>query len=298
MNTETTTHSAALLLDCKNQLGEGITWHSEMERVFWVDIQQARLHSCREDGSDFQTTQFDERVSAFSFGNDQKMILAMASGLASYDLETETLERFHLFEPDLPSTRMNDGKNDRNGNFIVGGMDENGLNKISSVLHIAADRTVTPLILGVGCTNSLAFNKEGSEMYFACTSERHIYRYHYDSENALVYDRKLFATLGDDSGFPDGSTVDDENHLWNAHWSGGRITRYTPNGEITETISLPVSNVTCCTFGGKNMNRLFITTAWDELSVEQREQQPLAGGLFYLDTDTSGIADTTNRIAA
>src|SRR5918995_1854251 len=44
--------------------------------------------------------------------------------------------------------------------------------------------------------------------------------------------RRVFAPFAEDAGFPDGMTVDAAGCLWVAHWGGGRITRYDPEGTV------------------------------------------------------------------
>jgi len=45
-------------------------------------------------------------------------------------------------------------------------------------------------------------------------------------------------------------------------------------------IYLPVSLVTSCCFGGKDLDRLYITTARNGLPADQLQKEPLAGGVF------------------
>jgi sugar lactone lactonase YvrE len=57
-------------------------------------------------------------------------------------------------------------------------------------------------------------------------------------------------------------------------------------------VELPVSQVTCCAFGGAGLDTLFITTATQRMSPEARAAEPLAGGLFAVNVGVKGIADT------
>ena len=47
---------------------------------------------------------------------------------------------------------------------------------------------------------------------------------------------------------------------------------------------------TSCAFGGPNLNELYITSASDGLTEQDKEQQPLAGSLFRAELDVSGVA--------
>jgi sugar lactone lactonase YvrE len=55
-----------------------------------------------------------------------------------------------------------------------------------------------------------------------------------------------------------------------------------------QTVQLPVTNITCPCFGGRDLTTLYITTARFRLTDEQAAQQPLAGGLFAIETDVKG----------
>lgn len=283
------TLQAELLLDCRNQLGEGIRWNGAQQKLYWVDIQRAQLWAMTLDDRSTETWDLPERIGSFAFRRSGGLLVALESGLHDFDPASGAVTRLTSFETDLPTTRMNDGVCDRQGRFVVGGLDERGLRPLSSVVSYGADGVLATLISDVGCTNSLAFSSDGGAMYFADTSDRYIYRYTYDSANGRLGDRNLFASLPVGGGRPDGSTVDAQDHLWNAEWGGSRVTCYDPEGVIAARVTLPVSNITCCTFGGPDLTTLFITSARDGLSDEQLAAQPNAGSLFVCDLAAVGL---------
>jgi sugar lactone lactonase YvrE len=41
--------------------------------------------------------------------------------------------------------------------------------------------------------------------------------------------------------------------------------------------------------GGPDYKTLFITTAWEGMTQEQRAQEPLAGALFAVEVDVPGV---------
>ena len=78
-------------------------------------------------------------------------------------------------------------------------------------------------------------------------------------------------------------TIDNEGMLWIAHWDGWQVTRWDPNsGEKLYRIQLPVAKITSCTFGGENLEDLYITSAKVGLTEDELEKQPLAGSLFVI----------------
>jgi sugar lactone lactonase YvrE len=61
-------------------------------------------------------------------------------------------------------------------------------------------------------------------------------------------------------------------------------------GIIEQSIFVPAEQVTSCTFGGKNLDVLYITTARTGLDEANLAMQPLAGGLFGIQLDVMGVA--------
>jgi len=76
---------------------------------------------------------------------------------------------------------------------------------------------------------------------------------------------------------PDGLTVDEQGGVWVALSNGGAVRRYTPDGALDEVVEVPARKVTACTFGGLDLNQLFITTSREDL---EPGDDPLAGSLF------------------
>ena len=106
-----------------------------------------------------------------------------------------------------------------------------------------------------------------------------MYAYDYDIETGSVSNRRTFLTAWEYPGTFDGSTVDSEGFIWNAHVFGGRIIRYAPDGRIDRMIEFPVRNLTSVMFGGKNLDVLYCTSMGRPMKgVPQKEAT--AGGVF------------------
>ena len=81
-------------------------------------------------------------------------------------------------------------------------------------------------------------------------------------------------------------TVDEEGGVWVALANGGAVRRYTPAGVLDEVIEVPAKKVTACTFGGPNLDELFITTSREGL---EPGEDPLAGSLFRAEVGVAGL---------
>ena len=145
---------------------------------------------------------------------------------------------------------------------------------------------------GLGISNTFAWSPDDSIMYFGDTFVG-IYAYDFDAASGVISNRRLFAKTDDESlGHGDGSTIDSEGFVWNARWDGGCLIRWAPDGTIDRTVDLPCSRVTSAIFGGEDLDVLYVTTARYDLSEADLADQPLAGGIFAIDTGTTGIAET------
>jgi hypothetical protein len=85
--------------------------------------------------------------------------------------------------------------------------------------------------------------------------------------------------------------VDCLGYLWNCRAGGSCIVRVAPDGVIDAVIEFPVLNPTSCTFGGENLQTLYITSA--ALGAPEHR---FAGGLFAMDAGVRGLPE--NRFAA
>lgn len=81
--------------------------------------------------------------------------------------------------------------------------------------------------------------------------------------------------------YPDGMTIDDDDHVWVALWGGGRIVRIDPtNAKVVESIDIPAPLTTSLTFGGAGHKQLYVTTASFGYNEQQKATYPEAGKVF------------------
>ncbi len=84
-------------------------------------------------------------------------------------------------------------------------------------------------------------------------------------------------------------TVDAAGDLWVAIYGGGRIQRYSPDGELRQEIAVPARQTTSCGFAGAGLNRLYVTTATENWSDAPRRGEPVAGLVYWCHTDSTGL---------
>jgi len=128
-------------------------------------------------------------------------------------------------------------------------------------------------------------------MYLTDSFFKKIYIYDYNMSNGSIDNKHVFVDSEEEEGVPDGLTVDSQGCVWSARWDGWKINRYDPNGEKILEIKLPVSRPTSCTFGGDNLNLLFITSAKMGLPNNWENEQPMAGDIFIFDAAVKGLKE-------
>jgi len=280
-----------LAVECRNILGEGVTWDHDAQRLYWLDIESSELWTFDPATRRTSTHKAAERIACFALRRRGGLLAGFASGFAFYDPETGRRQDIAKFEPNLANTRLNDGKTDRQGRFIAGGFDEVEGKPISSVVRLDPDGRMTTLFGGVSCANGTCFSPDGKTMYFADTPAATMWSFDYDVAHGTVGERRVVASFKDQPGSPDGSCVDAEGFIWNAQWNGRRVIRFAPDGRVDRVIEMPVLNPTCVTFGQAELDTLYITTARYRMTAGQLAADPESGALFAFKPGVKGWPD-------
>ena len=284
-------------VDCavsiKAALGEGPFWSVREACLYWIDMYLPAVYRYRpRDGENVklplpQVSQISSPVAR----RDGGFVLGLPDGLAFYDPDTGAIAPFCHPHGGTDGVFYNDAKADRSGRLWVDTYHVSETEPASALYRIEANGEATTVVDGLIVANGPAFAPDGRTLYLADSGIGAIYAYDVDMESGELGPRRLFAEVPSDSGSPDGMTVDRDGGLWNAHYGGGCITRYTPDGKIDLTVPIPAPNVTSCMFGGPDLTTLYVTTARADLSVADLEASPLSGGLFAVETGFTGLPE-------
>src|SRR3712207_1915217 len=106
----------------------------------------------------------------------------------------------------------------------------------------------------------------------------------YDREAGLT-GRRPFVTVPEADGLPDGLTVERDGGERVALYGGSAVRRSGGDGALEEVLDLPGTQVTACTFGGPDLDDLYITTSRETVPDGD---QPQAGSLFVARPGTGG----------
>ncbi len=270
---------------------EGPVWSEESQSLYWTDIGSRTLMSLDPRSGRVARRAMRGKVCSLAFRERGGLLIAFEKSLCFFDLETGLDRQIAEVESDLPTTRLNDGRCDRQGRFVVGGFDssEKGL---SSAYRLDVDLSLHRLFGGLSSANSTCFSLDGRTMYYADTPQAVIWAFDYDPDTGEPGNRRVFCDFRGQPGVPDGSMIDADGCLWNAQWNGGRVVRYRPDGSIDRVLEVPCRNPTSLAFGGTALDTLFITTSRLTLTEEEARLQPFAGTLLAVSPGVKGLPES------
>jgi sugar lactone lactonase YvrE len=276
------------IADVRAVLGEGPVWAEREQALYWLDIEGRKIFRLgASDEVEHWPAPF--RICCIAPCKSGGFIAGTDRGLATIDLDSGRFDVFASPEKEIPRNRFNDGKVDRQGRFWAGTMDDSEQLASGSLYRIDPDLEWHLVDKDYRVTNGPAFTIDGTRMYVTDSALRTIYAFDL-GDDGEARNRRVFASFGEEDGFPDGMTVDSEGFLWAAFWDGWCIRRLSPDGEVVRRIEMPVQRPTSCEFGGPALDRLYVTSARRGLDEVALQMQPCAGGLFLVDAGVHGIA--------
>jgi sugar lactone lactonase YvrE len=277
------------VLAAQNIIGEGPVWNERGHALYWVDIGGKTINRLWPKSGEAEAFSVDAEVGVFAFRESGGLVTAGSTGFSFWSPEDGKLEHISDPESDNPASRFNDGKVDRNGRFWAGTMTAEG--SVSSLYRMDADLSVHQMETGLTISNGIGWSPDNQTMYFVDSMRYVIHEYDFDPASGTIANRRSFVSVDEAYGIPDGLTIDREGYVWCAFYAGSKVTRFDPDGEIDLEVAMPVTQPTSCIFGGEDYTDLYVTSAWNGLTDEERKDQPLAGDLFVIETDTEGLPE-------
>ena len=248
------------------ELGEGAFWHPERKQAFWFDILGKRLLS-REDGEEIEW-RFDARVSAAGWIDHDRLVIASESALSIFDLRDGKRSLLVPLEMDNAATRSNDGKADPMGGFWISTMGVSAQADAGAIYRYYHGE-LRQLRAGITIPNAICFSPDATQVYFADTAEKTVWRQDLDAEGWPVGAPRVFLDLRAEGLNPDGAITDAQGRFWNAQWGAGRLACYGPDGQFQQAIDLPSAQTSCPAFIGPDLDVLLVTSAAVGLSGAQ-----------------------------
>jgi L-arabinonolactonase len=280
----------ACVAHTQDVLGEVPRWHPDERVLYWIDAFKPAIHRLDPASGKLESWTPPEKLGSFAPCAGGGLLIAGRNGLAHYHPANGRLDRIVDPEAGGAVNILNDGRCDRRGRFWVGSMSRT-MECASGSLYRLAHGHLDTMDGGIWIANGVCWSADDTQMYLADSHVRTIFVYDFDLAAGTMGSRRVFATMDDQPGVPDGASVDTEGFIWIAVFDGGCLLRYAPDGRISRRVPLPVSRPTACAFGGADLATLYITTARFRLAPDKLAAEPLAGGLLALDVGVSGLPE-------
>ncbi len=280
------------LVEAGNTLGEGPIWNPREQAIYWADSKgRPRIQRLDPKTGTVDEWEMPDLLGSFVFREQGGIVAGLKSGFHFVDPESGAVDLITDPEPDLPDNRLNDGKCDRMGRYWCGSLDDSG-GKGGSLYRLDPDLSLHKMDTGITVSNGIAWSPDNKTMYYSDSRRRVCYNYDFDIASGAISNKRVFTSTADIPGSIDGATVDADGYYWCAHIYDWQIAKYDPAGTIIDTIRLPVRYPTMCTFGGPDLDILYVTSGAIFVQDDEKDTQPLAGGLFAIHgTGAKGIAE-------
>lgn len=282
--------------DTRCRTGDGPLWHAAEGRIYWVDIPAGRLY--RYDPATSRHEMVFEAAGAiggFTIQADGALLLFLAGGAVAIWRQGEALQTVVEGIDVERASRFNDVIADPVGRVYCGtvAQGEDG----GRLYRLDTDGSLTELLDGLGCSNGMGFSPDQRFLYHIDSPTRQISRFAWDERSGALRDRQVHVDTQHDArgpaDMPCGITVDADGYLWSARWGAGCLVRYDPEGHEDRRVSLAARNVSSATFGGADLDELYVTTAGGH---DRSTEGAGAGALFRLRPGVRGRAEFVSRV--
>jgi len=283
--------TAREVVSCKNTLGESPVWSVRDQTLYWISAPDQECWAWDLESTPYRRL-FDSVIGCIGLQSGppgsiviagERAFMSVNMGPQTNDFASGPTDLSNRPEENLP-TRPNDGRTDRCGNLVFGmynnyhrsgsSVGENTCQLYRMNAHTLEIEQILDDSYGYRVSNCISFSPSNDKMYFCDTPTRKIYSFDYSPEpGSKLMNRQLLYTMPSAlPGGPDGAQVDTDGYLWAALSGAGKVVRIdTITGEVDLTVNLPVKSPTSVTFGGADLDELFITT-----------RGPDGGGLYRL----------------
>jgi sugar lactone lactonase YvrE len=278
------------------ELAEHPVWDAARACLIWVDINAGQVHQFRpeagnEDAGDEILADVGVAVGAAIPRRAGGYVLAAADGFRLTAADGSPAAG-PLRPPGMPGdVRFNDGACDQAGRFWAGTVALDVRAGAGSLYRLDPDGSVALVFDGVTESNGLGWSPHGETFYYIDSGEPEprVRAFAHDPATGELSGERDLVRFGPADGIPDGLAIDAAGCLWIAMWQGGCVRRYTAAGELLGIFPVPVTQPTCPGFAGRDLDQLYLTSAWQGMDAAQLAAEPLAGHVLRARPGVTGL---------
>ncbi len=278
------------------ELGESPLWHPAEQALYAVDIARRQILRWRSGQTEPDIWPQDFEPSCLALRASGGLLVARRDGLFAFDPANGQSTQLQPPPFDPARQRYNDGKVDAAGRLWVGTIDD--ARAPEAALYRLNPDGAQRMAGGITTSNGLAWSPDGRWLYWADTKAHTVFRLGFDGRQGELGEAEAWVrfpardpqqALDAYGGRPDGAAVDAEGAYWVAMFEGQRLLRLGPDGQLLQSVALPVRCPTMPCFGGPDLRTLYLTTAREKRPADELAAQPLAGAVLSLRVAVPGL---------
>lgn len=267
--------------DYRAELGETPVWCQRTQSLLWVDILAQRVLRYWPETKKTEIHDLPSITSAVLLTEKRNLFLLVSiDGIHLYDYDLKSRQTICDYFG-AEGTRPNEAAIAPDGSLWFGTLDLKEEKNNGAWYRYEAGADAPEMMLdNVGITNTLVWYE--GKVWFADTRKNRFY-----SANARRINPQKISCFSSGDKSPDGSALAQNGWLITACWGSHCLLRQQINqGELLtlDTVPVPVTQPSCCTFGGPDMTELYITSARKTLEAPHA----LEGALLHVQTSTVG----------
>ncbi|KAJ8918478.1 hypothetical protein NQ315_008175 [Exocentrus adspersus] len=258
-------------------VGTRIHWDEETQSLYYVDVPNSMVYKYDVNTGETTHAKVGNEPLAFMFpvegsnirfiaGLGRKFVFVEWDGVSIDVSKIEIIVEIDK-EANLKENRLNGAKVDPYGTLWAGSMGpsdaEGNITPGKGSLYSLCKGVLKKHDSNIGCSNGLAWNIKEEKLYHVDTLVPAVFQYDISKDGKLSNKVKVFDFKQNNvKGQPDGLTIDSNGALWVCCIFGSCIVKFDPkDGKVLRTIKMPTTEVTSVTFGGKNLDKMYVTTA-------------------------------------
>ena len=250
----------------QSQWGEGPIWWQD--HLYYVDIEGHAVIRLNPATGEETVWNVGERVGTIVPRESGGFVIAGDTGFRILDPADGSLSVIGDPEPEKPDNRFNDGKCSPDGRFFAGTISLVKKTGDARLYRLDPDQTIHEVFGPVTNSNGIVWSPDGSTCHYIDTPRREVLSFDY-ADGRLSNLRTSVDTSPIDAS-PDGMAIDTEGNLWIAFCHGSCVACFSPvTGELLRKVDLPCMETTACSFGGPDLDELYVTTGIHKTEVEE-----------------------------
>ena len=276
-----------VLIKSQTILGEGPIWNYKTSELTFVDITSQKFFIWK--NNILKSFALEFKISCLLPCRAKDNWIATSKDKIIKITKKNTKIKFKIIKKvnEPRQNRFNDGKCDCLGRLWLSSMDNEEKipsGKLWFVNSITRPKVIEDKFI-VG--NGIDWSPNNKIFYFVASDKRKIYSYSFNIKTGELSNKKILIKVPKKRGYPDGICTDAEGFIWVAYWNGSCVIRHFADGKIDKVIKLPIKRPTSLTFGGKNLNLLFITSA-RTFHKKNMKVEKNSGNIFVIKTNIKG----------